>query len=214
MLKVLIFFDFDGTIVDSAEAKLQSFLSIFSFLGKEDRKIVNQYLVDFQGIPREVKFKHIYQDILNKDIGTKDLINLSNKLDNLINKNIGTPKTLGDIDHFLDQFQSFAKFYIVSAAPHQEIISTLKKTGLDDYFEEIYGSEIPKAKAMLKVISTHASSSISFMVGDTINDLAAAKEANVSFIGFGSDPVLKRATPKVIDNYSDLPQLLGLSNIT
>ena len=81
MPRVLIFFDFDGTIVDSAEAKLESFLSMFSFLENEDRKIVNQYLVDFQGIPRALKFEHIYRNLLNIDISAGDLMNLSDMLD-------------------------------------------------------------------------------------------------------------------------------------
>ena len=124
---------------------------------------------------------------------------------------MGEPKALGDIGHFLDQFQSLANFYIVSAAPYQEIINTLKKLGLDHYFEEIYGSEIPKANAMLRIISKQTINYHAFMIGDTLNDLAAAKEANVPFIGFGSEPMLRESTLHVIDNYSYLPELVGLS---
>lgn len=213
MPRVLIFFDFDGTIVDSAEAKLKSFLWMFSFLGDVEKKIVNQYLIDFQGLPRATKFDFIYQKVLGIDLSADDLMHLSNTLDILIEKNMGIPKILGNIDHFLEKFQLLAKFYIVSAAPRQEIINTLKRLSLEDYFEEIHGSEITKVKAMTKVISKQTRNYHTFMIGDTLNDFAAAKEVNIPFIGFGSDPMLQEATPHIIDNYSSLPELIGLIEV-
>lgn len=207
---MIIFFDFDGTIVDSTKAKLDSFKALFDSFPDKERRQIYSYLASGQGVPRMVKFKHIYQEILHLELIEAEAQRLSDKLDLLIEKAMGQPKLLGDIDKFLSDYETAATFVIVSAAPKREISSVLHKLKLTNYFNKIYGSEIPKAQAIQEVLAERNVKTGAYMIGDTMNDFIAASDANISFVGFGADRDLLGYAPNMISHYSELPPLIGL----
>jgi len=207
---LIIFFDFDGTVVDSAEAKLASFKKLFDEYPSQNKKQINNYLDRTQGVPRSKRFKHIYNDILGLELEEREALRLSEELDVLITASLGHPRMLGGVDKFLSSYCKLAKFYIVSAAPRHEILAILHKLELRQYFDNVFGSEISKVKAMTKIISDNQSRAKFYMIGDTVNDLVAANEVNVPFIAFGSDHELRAKALRSIYHYSELPAIIGL----
>jgi phosphoglycolate phosphatase len=207
---LIIFFDFDGTIVDTAEAKLASFKKVFNKYASQYRRRINDYLDGTQGVPRSIRFKHIYKNILSLELDERETQRLSNELDVFIKASLGRPRALGGIDNFLSSYSSLGNFYIVSAAPRYEILAILNQLGLEKYFSNVFGSETSKVKAMTAIMIDNPSETKFYMIGDTINDLVAADEVNVSFIAFGSDQELRAKALSSINHYSELPKIIDL----
>ena len=207
--RLVICLDFDGTIIDSAAAKLRAFERMFSFLKGQDFILVKDILVNNQGVPREKKFLKIYHEILQEDISKDMLDHLSNQLDTLISMEEGEVVVLGGLDKFLNQHSEEVDFYIASAAPKREIISKLKSLGLINRFKGISGSERPKSDAIAAFVKqSKCKLSQAYMIGDTLNDYVAANEAGVQFIGFGSEVEFVNKSLRIIKEYKELNYLL------
>lgn len=207
---MIIFFDFDGTIVDTAEAKLTSFKKVFNKYASQYRRRINDYIDGTQGVPRSIRFEHIYKNILGLELDERETQRLSNELDAFIEASLGQPRILGDIDNFLSSYSSRVKFYVVSAAPRPEIMAILNQLKLENYFTKVFGSEASKVDAMTAIMFENPSETQLYMIGDTMNDLIAADEVNVPFIAFGSDRDLRAKAFKSISHYSELPAIIDL----
>lgn len=211
----IVCLDFDGTIVDSAESKLRAFKKLFSQLPSKKFKLAEEILDNNQGIPRNIKFKRIYTEVLKKEITDNLLKELSDSLDKLIMQDGEEIKLLGNIKDFCKIYNTQIIFYITSAAPRQEIINKLKKTELINFFEKIYGSNIKKEEAISKIVKKHkANNKYIYMIGDTYNDLIAARAGGAEFIGFGSSAELKKCSIRLIDDFFELENILMLNDST
>ena len=209
----ILCFDFDGTIVDTAEIKLRSFLKLFNNLPKEEYFLARKILQENQGLPREKKFIKIYAEVFNEEISKEKLSCLSTRLDSLIRtEEKGKINLLGDIDRFLQIYHKEILFFIASAAPRSEIIFKLKKVKLLNFFEKVSGSEKTKHSALKEIIKKYNCDRENiFMIGDGLSDYNAALKAGVNFIAFGENIDLKRRTKKSIDNFFQLKKILDLN---
>lgn len=211
---LILCFDFDGTIVDTAEIKFQSFLEVFSFLSKDKLIKAKKILFQNQGLPRKQKFEKIFTEVLNKDITKENISELSSKLDSCIkSREKGKINLLGDIKKFLKKYNGQILFFITSAAPKNEIICKLKKTDILKYFEKVSGSEISKETFLREIKKIYLPSSKNiYMIGDNLSDLNAAKNSGVKFIGYGNNKEMNKSANISISNYFQLVEILGLKN--
>lgn len=207
---MVIFFDFDGTIVNSAPAKLRAFEKMFDFLSGSQRSEALKLLRENQGIPRHVKFSRIYREIIGVELSNDALDYLSDRLSALIDYEESDIEVLGGVPRFLRENSQKASFYIVSAAPKEEIMQKLEAIGLLNLFSGIAGSETPKAKAIkyFMRIGKH-SPDRALMIGDTLNDFQASIEAEVKFLGFGDSSEFVSKQIPFIRHYSELDYLFA-----
>lgn len=90
---------------------------------------------------------------------------------------------------------------------------------LSRYFDVLVGGDVPARKpdprhVLMTVEKLGASTADALMVGDSLNDVAAAKAARVNVVavtfGYTTTPVVELGADAVIDSFSELPPLIGL----
>lgn len=177
MEKINIIFDFDGVILKSHIIKAKAFYQIFKIFGKTKANKARRYHLSKAGISRFKKFKYIKKNILkNVKISNKQLNILFSKycLNKILNLKIDK-KLL----KFLKLNYKKHQLYISTGSPQNEIIQILKKKKLYNFFYKVYGSPSTKIQHIRKIKSFNKKN---IFIGDSIDDIKAAKKTNVSFL--------------------------------
>lgn len=180
----LLMLDFDGVIVDSAEVKTEAFKELFSDFGEELEEIISYHLNN-NALSRFIKFKYIYENILNKEYSTDVERDLGKRFSEIVFKRVvDCPYIPGAIE-FLDSFYGQYPMYLISATPHEELIRIVEERNLLGYFKGIFG--VPpssKYEHILNVLETECvKPSESIYIGDMMEDYRIAKSARVMFVG-------------------------------
>lgn len=176
--------DFDGVIVDSAEIKTEAFKELFSDFGEELEEIINYHLNN-NALSRFIKFKYIYENILNKEYNMDVEIDLGKRFSEIVFKRVvDCPYIPGAIE-FLDSFYGQYPMYLISATPHEELMRIVAERNLLHYFKGIFG--VPpgsKYELMLKVLDLESMKpSDAIYIGDMMEDYRVAQSAGVMFVG-------------------------------
>ena len=83
-----IFWDFDGVILDSMKIKGDGFIELFKEYDEMYLNKLEQYHYDNGGVSRFEKIKYFFNEILQKDITEKEVIEFADKFAEIINKNL------------------------------------------------------------------------------------------------------------------------------
>ena len=182
VLKV-IFFDFDGVIVESVDIKTHAFAKLFEREGGDFVKRVVDYHLENTGVSRYEKFRYIYQEILNRPLMENEFQILCDKFANLVVENVvKAPYVKGTIE-FLENYASKYKCFVVSATPQKEIEEIIQRRNIQRFFKGIYGAPTKKSDAVKNILlSEGIESSKAVYIGDAMSDYTAAKNNNVRFI--------------------------------
>lgn len=199
----VILFDMDGTLIDSTDAIYESFCSVFAkhkmpMLSKNEvAKYIGYTLGDmfaFMGVKAENieqccdDYKRHYTQIHNLK---------TTMLPNAINA--------------IKLAHSFATLGIVTTKTSASSRNLLEHFGVAKYFKAIVGREDvlnpkPHSEPILKALSQMEVKNArnAFMIGDTILDLMAAKEAKITGVGvlcgYGIKEDLAKFSDKIFSN--------------
>jgi phosphoglycolate phosphatase len=193
-----IFFDLDGTLIDSRQRLFQLFTSLTS-----------QNIISFDEYWTYKGSKESNADILKKRLNfSSDQVNTFIlawfkmiedeqylKKDSLFNDTIPS----------LEQLKSDATLYIITARQFPDrVYKQMSWLGIDKYFKKILVTEQKKTKAEL--IKPFFTKGCSIIIGDTGEDIIAGKNLGMITInvltGFRNEEVLKTYSPDYI--FSDL----------
>jgi phosphoglycolate phosphatase len=208
--KELIIFDMDGTLIDSAPSLIYAINYTLKELGLE--QISQAEGKSYIGKGSEVLIKRA----LVKDIDYNKY-NISNELFKKAHKiflefygnNLNAKTTL--YDGALETLQALKssgyKLSLATNKPHQFVEDMLKHFGIDIYFDLFLGAsknrnKKPHPDIILESIKVcNSTKSKAVMVGDSSNDMLAAKAANIDAIfvtyGYCSNPSDIEATLRV-----------------
>jgi len=207
-----IFFDLDGTLVDS----------------REDIVTAVNYTLKEAGVPEKS-----YEEIISYvGTGVKDLIvkSLGSGYELLVNRCVeifteyfrehyaDNSRLYPNVEEVLDFYKS-KKMIVVTNRRTEMTEGTLKKLGIDQYFQKIVGgdnddclkpSACPIEKALSEVVSADEKS---LMVGDMDLDVLAGKKAGIYTCavtyGIGDKEDLEKADPDyLIDDMIKLKDLI------
>ena len=110
-----------------------------------------------------------------------------------------------------------AEQIIVSHSSRAEIEHYLELHQLSQFFVTIYGAEwhmtdsgMGKAPALLDYITSHGPFGKLFMIGDSMNDMADARQANMKAILFDVDQHYANVVDEVDSRVTDLTEMLQL----
>jgi len=201
--------DFDGVIVDSAKVKTEAFKELFSDFGEEQGEIISYHLNN-NALSRFIKFKYIYENILNKEYNMDVEIDLGKRFSEIVFKRVvDCPYIPGAIE-FLDSFYGQYPMYLISATPHEELMRIVAERNLIHYFKGIFGVP-PRSKYehILTVLKNECvKPSEAMYIGDMIADYQIAESSGIMFIG--KNGIENFDTEKIIsfDRLSDISEFV------
>jgi HAD superfamily hydrolase (TIGR01549 family) len=180
-----VFWDFDGVVVDSVDVKTRAFAKMFSQYGPHVEQAVVDYHLANGGISRFQKFRHYYNNILNRSISEEELARLSVEFSSLVYQEVLTaPFVKGALETLEKLKKNKIPCFIVSGTPQEEIVLIVNKRVLSEYFCEVHGSPRVKTEIVHDIIKRfNYSPPNCLFLGDAITDYEAAKENGVHFIG-------------------------------
>ena len=183
-----IFFDLDGTLVDSSKGIQESFEYSFKQLGKEcpEDKIIKS----FMGPPLEVSFASVLE---------------ASQVHQAINyyrsfykeKGIWGVNLYDDIPELLTQLKEAGyQIYVTTSKNQPTAQDLLANLAISEQFDDIFGS-LPDSKAdvLRRALQTlDANPEETIIIGDTKFDIIGGKEVGISTLGvlwgFGSQKEL------------------------
>ena len=186
--KKVIFWDFDGVILDSMLIRDKGFREVLKGypLGEVDK------LMEFHnlngGLSRYVKFRYFFEKIRNEIITETEVKQWANSF-SLIMKKLLVDNSLliEDSVTFIKENYTKYQMHIVSGSDGIELSYLCEKLGLSNYFISIQGSPTPKIKLVSELLDFyHYKKNNVILVGDSMNDHEAAHLNEISFYGFNN----------------------------
>jgi phosphoglycolate phosphatase-like HAD superfamily hydrolase len=177
----IIFWDFDGVIKDSVEAKSLAFEELFDDYNDEFKKRVRSHHEKNTGVSRFKKIP-LYLSWSGEKVSDKKLNefykNFSFLVKGLV---IKSPWVIGFLE-FIERYFKEKKHILVTSTPTNEIEEILKELNIRHFFYKVYGSPNSKSGIINQtLIKMKVNSKNAIMIGDSASDLNAAKENNVLF---------------------------------
>jgi beta-phosphoglucomutase-like phosphatase (HAD superfamily) len=183
------FFDFDGVLADSVEVKTCAFARLFEPYGEEVvLKVVEHHRLH-SGVTRRDKLRHYYQEFLGKELAEAELLDLCRSFAQLVvDEVVAAPEILG-AEAFLCAWQGKLPFFVVSAAPEEELREIIRRRGWSKYFREITGAPRSKRENLKMLLQNHGlRPDRCLFFGDAVADYQAATACGVSFVGIVPGP--------------------------
>jgi phosphoglycolate phosphatase-like HAD superfamily hydrolase len=182
-IALVIILDFDGVVLESVGVKTRAFRELFSFSPEHVDEIVDYHRRN-TGVSRFDKFRFIYQEILKEPLSDEQFAWLSERYaDLVVDEVVSSPFVPGGRE-FLERYSAMVPLFVVSASPQEELVSIIRRRGLSSYFRKVYGAPTRKEQAIREILGgTGSAPARTLFVGDALNDLKAARDCGIRFVG-------------------------------
>ena len=205
--EIAILFDLDGTLIDTNELVIKSFINTFKVF-KPDYNITNSELLSFLGPPLNTTFSKYFDDSkLNVIIDYYRDFTKKNH-DKYVKIYPNVKETISELH------RSGYKLGIVTTKLKKIAYLSLELFDLTEYFDIIIDcndvlNNKPDPEGILKA-KDYLQSKLTVYIGDNASDILAGKNANVKTIGAGWSikgiETLKKENPDFILN--DMNELI------
>lgn len=201
MTKV-IFFDFDGVILDSMPIRDYGFRKIFETY---DKNLVEKLIVYHQynaGLSRFHKIKYFYNKILQIEIDDNKIQNYADKFSDIMKKELTNKKYLiKETVEFISKNNNKV-MHIVSGSEQNELRFLCNTLDISHYFKSIHGSPTPKNDLVKKILDEEKyNTNECILIGDSINDYEAAIINKIQFYGYNNE--LLKTNGNYIQSFKD-----------
>ncbi len=216
----LLIFDMDGTLIDSAPSLANAINFMLQRLGKEPLPLsrVKEFIGNGSKmlVLRSLTNK---KDVNEKEIDNK-LFEKAHKifLDYYGNNLTKDARVFDNVISTLQELKPHYKMCVVTNKPHQFVQTILSAFEIDKFFDFFVGANenLPKkpdpAMLLFACKKAQIAPSNSFMIGDSKNDLLAAKNANIKAIalsyGYNNDNLQEYNPIAICNDFSELKQIL------
>lgn len=195
-----LFFDFDGTLVDSVEVKTSAFAHMFSEFGET---VVNKVIGHHRkngGMSRYDKFRFYYRNYLDMPLDDQLMEKLCQRFADLVEDEVVAAEEIPGAMNFLDSHYQNTPCVVISAAPEQELTRIIQRKEWFHYFKYVLGAPVDKEenlKHALHLLKVDPSRCIFF--GDGLGDHHAARSLVVPFWGIvnGRENPLLSIVPEI-----------------
>jgi phosphoglycolate phosphatase-like HAD superfamily hydrolase len=181
----VVFLDFDGVVVESANIKTQAFYEIYLTYGKEVAIQAQSYHLSNQGVSRYKKFEAIHKLLFNQSCSEEKKQVLSQKFSEIVLKKIiEAPLVDGALEFLKKMNKKSIPVYLLSATPHEELKRICQKKEIIHYFKAVYGASFEKHEVGIKILTeNNFSKENAIFIGDSVSDYQASTLIEVPFIG-------------------------------
>lgn len=205
----LIIFDYDGVLADTLDDLIQfgqaacDRLGVKHLVTKADLNHLEVMSFATFGRACEVP-EHLVDEFVNISL-------------NLFAEKETPPAIFDGLSEVIQHFSTRHKLAIVTTNSSQNVHAFLTKHGLDSLIHAVYGVDTPGSKAQKISIARERfanNEETVFMIGDSLSDVRAAKEAGVTSIavtwGHQSLATLQRGEPDhVVNSPRELIEVIG-----
>jgi len=216
MIKV-IFFDFDGVIVESVDIKTAAFAELFKEESKKHLAGILDYHKKHGGVSRRNKIIYFYKNILRRELSDETLQKIENRFSQYVKDKVIQAAFVKGAQEFIKANFNKYDFYIISGTPQQELEEIIFRKNLSRYFLGVFGSPSAKSETINSLISEkkYLRDDIVF-IGDSTDDLEGAEKCGIRFIArvspTGSNNFPSKKKFPVINDFHDLESILSRPN--
>jgi len=184
----VILWDFDGVLMDSNAVRDLGFEKVLAEFPPEQVAALLDYHRKNGGLSRYVKFRYFFQTIRNEPIKASEIMVWAGKFSEIMRQLLVNPDLLiEDSMAFVRAHYHEIPMHIVSGSDQEELRFLCQEMGIDQYFVSIQGSPTPKIELVTGVLTQNAySKENTVLVGDSLNDLDAALNNGINFIGYNN----------------------------
>ncbi|MDH7972808.1 HAD-IA family hydrolase [Sphingomonas sp. AR_OL41] len=180
-----IFFDFDGVIADSVDAKIMAFGELYRDFGPEVRSAVMAYQRAVPGETRFDKIPKFHRELLGIELTQAEIISWCDRLSDIVLDAVVASPLLPDVPEVLALLQAQGvPAHIVSGTPHDELQIIVERKGLRRFFASARGA--PQKKHVIVEEILAAQSLVRercLFVGDAMTDHDCARVCAMDFLG-------------------------------
>ena len=178
----IVFWDFDGVIKDSVEAKREAFVRLFTGSDPAILRRIRQHHECNGGMSRFEKLP-LYLRWVGEDPSPSVVDAYAARFKaEVVEAVIASPWVPG-VREYIAERRGNRTFVLVTATPQREIELILTRLGLAGHFAMVHGSPTRKRDAIKAGLSSsRVSTTDAVLVGDSETDLRAALETGCEFV--------------------------------
>ena len=180
-----VVFDFDGTLVDSNQLKIDAFYTLFEGI-EDSRRVVAQVLAEHREKPRGVIIRYILEQ-LEESGNIEDRVEvLSKQYGQLVYDGVKRCPPMVGAEGLIKSLYAHCALYVSSGTPHEPLSNLIDDRGWACYFQGIYGYPTRKPDAIESIMTLESVGSDQVLVvGDGESDQSAAMETGTHFFAVG-----------------------------
>lgn len=178
----VVFWDFDGVIKDSVEAKTTGFVQLFLPYGQEISERVRRHHEANGGVSRYEKIP-LYLEWAGEQVTPESISEFCRRFSERVLQAVIDSPWVPGAREYLQVNCDRQYFVLLTATPQDEILQILHALEIASCFREIHGAPKPKTAAIHEVLQRLGREpSEALVVGDAETDWRAAEENRVTFL--------------------------------
>jgi len=177
-----IFFDFDGVIAESVNAKTEAFRELYLPYGADIANQVVDHHIHHGGVSRFEKFKIYHECFLKTCISENEVQALAQKFSDLVLDKVIQADEVSGCTDFLERFSEQMNFWIITGTPTKEIEVIVKAREIGNYFNGLHGSPENKkywTEHLIEKFDLKRNETL--FLGDATTDFEAAQYSDLHF---------------------------------
>jgi phosphoglycolate phosphatase-like HAD superfamily hydrolase len=179
-----IIFDFDGVLAESNEIRFNGFRKLFKDYPEDQIERLVGYAKANGGVSRYKKIEYFFKEIRKEPVSDEEVDRWAARFSELVEQDIVEAKPVEGSLNFLTEYSNRFDFAIVSGSDQAELRRVCEKRKIDHFFKMILGSPTEKKQNIANLMADlNWRHNKSLYVGDSNNDLEAAKLNNLDFVG-------------------------------
>lgn len=193
MDKKVIFWDFDGVLMDSMPVRDRGFELVLKEFPPQEVALLMEFHRANGGLSRYVKFRYFFEEIRNETISENEISIWASKFSEVMKKEL-LDKTLliADSLNFVKSNKDLFSMHIVSGSDQAELRYLCKELDIAPYFLSINGSPTPKKQLVSKLLEEYKYNKVeTVLIGDSMNDFEAAEFNQIEFMGYNNESLRK-----------------------
>ncbi|MCW3093153.1 MAG: Haloacid dehalogenase-like hydrolase [Ferruginibacter sp.] len=184
----VILWDFDGVLMNSNAIRGMGFEKVLADYPVEQVAALMNFHELNGGLSRYVKFRYFFEEIRKEKITDEQVVELAERFSVIMKKLLfNSALLIDDSIKFVKQNAGKFRMHIVSGSDGTELNALCAFLEISQYFYTIQGSPTPKNQLVEQLLTNNKYPlEQCVLIGDSINDLEAAKINNISFAAYNN----------------------------
>jgi phosphoglycolate phosphatase len=183
-----IIFDFDGVILDSAQIKIDAYVTIYA---DEDSAKVSELVRHAHvhgGTTRRVKFAAYERELFGRSGDAESVERLCRHYSKLVYDAVLKCRFIDGAQSLLAAAAGRVDMHVVSGTPEEELRAIIEARGLAPFFKSTWGAPVTKPEAFADILQRNGYPAAGVVaIGDSMTEFWAAEELGIPFLGIVAD---------------------------